>query len=71
MKAVIIFTGGGPVLFLTSYNSFTHPDFLAKLNGRGISKFIAHEISIEKVKQSRNTGNISMSWGMILKKKMI
>ena len=51
MKAAILFTGGGPVLFLTSYDSLTHPGFLAKLNGRGISKFIAHEISIDKVKR--------------------
>lgn len=51
MKAVIVFTGGGPVLFLTSYPSLDHPQFLAKLGGRGINKFIAYEVSSEKAKK--------------------
>ncbi len=51
MKAAIVFSGGGPVLFLTTYKSLDHPGFIKKLGGRGISKFIAYEIDIEKVKQ--------------------
>ena len=51
MKAAILFTGGGPVLFLTSYDSLTHPWFIEKMNGRGIKKFISYELEMEKVKQ--------------------
>ncbi len=55
MKAAIIFTGGGPVLFLTSYSSLDHPGFIEKLEGRGIKKFIAYEIDIEKVRPKYRT----------------
>ncbi|MFH1243269.1 MAG: hypothetical protein V1689_13025 [Pseudomonadota bacterium] len=55
MKAAIIFTGGGPVLFLTSYSSLDHPGFIEKLEGRGIKKFIAYEIDIEKVRPKYGT----------------
>jgi len=51
MKAAIIFTGGGPVLFLTSYDSFDNPQFVAKLGGRGIKKFIAYEVPLDKAKE--------------------
>ena len=50
MKAAIVFTGGGPVLFLTSYDSLSHHGFIEKLNGRGINKFIAYEVAITEVK---------------------
>ena len=40
---------GGPVLFLTSYDSLEHPEFLAKRNNRGIKKFIAYEVLIERL----------------------
>ncbi|MDY6879328.1 MAG: hypothetical protein V2J25_14455 [Desulfatiglans sp.] len=51
MKAAIVFTGGGPVIFLTSYGSFKESGFIKKLAGRGISKFIAYEIPIDEVKR--------------------
>ncbi len=51
MKAGIIFTGTGPILILTSYESFTDPKFVAKLRAKGIEKFIAREIAVEKVKE--------------------
>jgi len=51
MKAAIVFSGGGPVLFLTTYKSLDHPGFIEKLSGRGISKFIAYEIDLEKVRK--------------------
>lgn len=40
MKAAVMFTGGGPVLFLTSYDSLEQPQLLAKLSGRGIGPFL-------------------------------
>ena len=51
MKAGIIFTGSGPILILTTYDSFTAPNFVEKLKTKGIKKFIAYEIPIEKAKE--------------------
>ncbi|MBW1903009.1 MAG: hypothetical protein JRJ20_15480 [Deltaproteobacteria bacterium] len=50
MKAGIIFTGTGPILILTSFDSFEDPKFVAKLRIKGIEKFIACELPVEKVK---------------------
>ena len=49
MKAGIIFTGSGPILVLTTYHFFAYPKLLEKLAEKGIAKFIAYEVSIEKV----------------------
>ena len=51
MKAGIFFTGTGPILVLTTYNSFTEPRFIEKMNAKGIKKFIVYEVSVEKVKE--------------------
>ena len=50
MKTGIIFTGTGPILILTSYESFEDPKLVEKLEVKGIEKFIASEIPLEKVK---------------------
>jgi len=50
MKAGIIFTGTGPILILTTYESFEDPKFVEKLDVKGIKKFIASELPLEKVK---------------------
>ena len=51
MKSGIIFTGTGPILILTSYESFEDSKFIAKLDVKGIKKFIASELPLEKVKE--------------------
>jgi len=51
MKAGIFFTGSGPILVLTSYDSLTDPHLVKKLTTKGIKKFIAYEVSEEKVKE--------------------
>ncbi len=51
MKAGIIFSGTGPILILTSYESFDHPEFVKKLQTKGITKFIACELPLDLVKQ--------------------
>ena len=51
MKAGIIFTGTGPILILTTYESFADTKFLEKLHTKGIKKFIAYEVSEDKVRQ--------------------
>ena len=52
MKAVVIFTGTGPILILTSYESMTNADFVEKLAAKGIRKFIAVELPMEEVKKT-------------------
>lgn len=44
MKAGVIFTGTGPILILTSYESFTSPEFAEKVRLKGIDKYIACEV---------------------------
>ena len=51
MKAGVIFTGTGPILILTSYDSLTHPELAKKLAAKRIKKFIASEVSMDKVKE--------------------
>jgi len=50
MKAGIIFTGTGPILILTTYESFGDPDLIAKLAAKGITKYIATEVPVETAK---------------------
>ncbi len=50
MKAGVIFTGTGPILLLTTYESFKDAKFTEKLSLKGIKKFIAYEVSMDLVK---------------------
>ena len=51
MKAGILFTGTGPILILTSYDSLKEPPLIDKLISKGIKKFIGYEVSLEDVKE--------------------
>ena len=55
MKAAVIFTGSGPILILTSFDSLDHPSLAEKLGARGITKFIAYEVPVDKVKKQYGT----------------
>jgi len=50
MKAVIVFTGTGPILIITSYPSIDDPNFINKLKAKGIKKFMAFEVPIDQCK---------------------
>ena len=50
MKAGIFFTGTGPILILTTYESLKDPKLAEKLALKGIKKYIAYELSEEAVK---------------------
>ncbi len=50
MKAAIVFTGSGPILILTTFDSIANPKLAEKLAARGIARFIAYEVPVEKVK---------------------
>ena len=51
MKAAVVFTGSGPILILTTYASFASPDFIEKLEAKGLNKFIAYEVPVELAKE--------------------
>ena len=51
MKAGIYFTGSGPILILTSYDSLTEPKLVDKLKAKGIVKFIAYEVPVQGLKE--------------------
>ncbi len=48
MKAVVVFSGSGPLLLLSSYAKPDDPAFISKLRAKGIRKFIAYEVPIER-----------------------
>ena len=50
MKAVMLFTGSGPVVVLTSHNSVTAPAMLGKRKAKGIERFFAYEWPLEMAK---------------------
>lgn len=50
MKAGIIFTGTGPILILTTYEALDDSQLVAKLEAKGIDKFIATEVPVDKVR---------------------
>ena len=47
MKAGVIFTGTGPILILTSYETLTSDEFADKLGQKGIAKYIACEVALD------------------------
>ena len=42
MKAGIVFTGTGPILILTTYNSFADVELIEKLNLKGRPLLLCH-----------------------------
>jgi hypothetical protein len=51
MKAGVFFTGTGPILILTSYESLNDPKLVEKLAQKGIKKYIAYNIPEDLVKK--------------------
>jgi hypothetical protein len=51
MKAAVLFTGTGPILILTSFESLSDPRLVDKLAIKGIRKFIACEVAEETVRE--------------------
>lgn len=55
MKALMLFTGGGPMVILTSFASPTSSGLTEKLASKGITKFIAYELPIELAQERYGT----------------
>lgn len=51
MHAYLIFTGSGPILILTTYPNVTDERLVAKLRHKGIAKFIAYEVPLERTRK--------------------
>ncbi len=50
MRAYLVFTGSGPILVLTTFPGVTDPRLVDKLRHKGISKFIAYEVPVERTR---------------------
>jgi hypothetical protein len=48
MKGILVFGASGPFLLLSSYPTIDDPDLLAKLEAKGIEKFMAWEVPLER-----------------------
>ncbi len=51
MKALMLFTGSGPIVVLTSHTNVTDPRLKTQLKAKGIEKFVAYELPMERVKE--------------------
>ena len=51
MKAGIFFTGTGPILILTTYDSLNDLNLAEKLSAKGIKKYIAYEVPEDLVRE--------------------
>ncbi len=59
MKSILLLTGTGPLVFLTSYPSVTDPHVLERLKRKGIEKFIAFDLPLDVVRR-RYGGHFSV-----------
>ncbi|HVS66585.1 MAG TPA: hypothetical protein VMT85_24135 [Thermoanaerobaculia bacterium] len=51
IHALLIISGSGPMLILTSYPGPGDPRLVEQLRWRGISRFLAYEIAIDTVRE--------------------
>jgi len=51
MRTFLVFSGTGPILVLTTYPDIVDPRLTAKLDHKGIRKFIAYEVPIDRVRR--------------------
>ena len=55
MKAGIFFTGTGPILILTTFDSLADDKIIKKLASKGVRKFIAYEAPLDLVREKYGT----------------
>jgi hypothetical protein len=58
MKTLMLFTGSGPIVVLTSHSSATDPVLLDKLRAKGIERFLAYELPLD-LAQKRYGGHFT------------
>ncbi len=50
LHSYLIFTGTGPILVLSTYPRIDDPRIVEKLSFKGITKFIAYEVTLDAVR---------------------
>lgn len=51
MKAGLILTGSGALIYLTSHKEFMDDSLIKKFEAKGITKFIAYEVPADEAKK--------------------
>jgi hypothetical protein len=51
MKALLLFTGSGPMVVLSSHEAPDDDVFLGKLKAKGVDKFMAYELPLQEVEE--------------------
>lgn len=51
MKTMMLFTGGGPLVIMTSHRSVHDPNLIEKLRGKGVEKFIAFDVPVDLARE--------------------
>ena len=51
MKAGLLITGSGAIIYLTSHSSFIDDMLIEKFKAKGIRKFLAYEVSIDDARK--------------------
>lgn len=51
MKAGLLISGSGAIVYLTSHDSIVDSDLITKWKAKGIKKFISYEIPVETAKK--------------------
>ena len=47
MKGILVLSGSGPLLLLSSYPAIDDPALIAKLRAKGLDKFLAWEVPVD------------------------
>ena len=50
MKGILVLSGSGPLLLLSSYPAIDDRELIAKLRAKGLAKFLAWEVPVEHLK---------------------
>jgi hypothetical protein len=50
MKGILVVSGSGPLLILSSYSTIDDPALIAKLRAKGLAKFLAWEVPVDHLR---------------------
>lgn len=50
MKGILVLSGSGPLLLLSSYQAIDDPALIAKLRAKGLAKFLAWEVPVDRLR---------------------
>ena len=51
MKSILVLSASGPVLLLSSYPTIDDPALIAQLRAKGMEKFLAWEVPLERCRE--------------------